>query len=621
MENRKQNRQQKNKSNKSNNRKSRARKKRWVTPVIITLVAVACGAGFGYWFYVHLDYQKDVDMASYEGYEFSQLDFLSRKEAIIKDTVETENNGSDTQVNPEYENIAIENDEWNNKFHELLTQPINRPFFHLINLFGKQTIYKAVANLASMSQIERVQFPVWGEQNGKGDIKFYEGVYDAATNTWQAEIPVKEHQESGQYQADLLITKKSGKVEQVKLGEFNVSEPTIQASIDVSRANMGQFEVNVEVNSKADVEKLSIPIWSKEDQSDLKWYDGVRQSANTYKVHVDYEDFDYSNGLYTASAYYTGVNGLTAHSAAGTAEINMSHPVRIRVLNNTALFKDRQLTEKVKDISANSMAYVQAIVFNANQKVYKTSEGYVSSENVDISEMSADLRYVSHRGNHQEAPENSIPAFQKATAWGIETDIWLTKDKKWVVMHDGTVDRMTNGTGKISEMTLEQIRKLRIDTGSNKDSYDQSQLVVPTLEEYLGVMVNKQSVPFIEIKATNLASSDYSNLISLINQYGLSETAVVISFDFQNLVEVKKLAPQMQVQLLGETLTDDVIDKVVSLGVNAGLDIRYDGAITKVDLIVKAQSKGLAVHLWGVPQSEFKNMEALGIDNLTTDFD
>lgn len=615
------NRTEKRQENKKRKKNKREEKKKWVKPLIVAVAIAVCGVGAGYLFYFNLDYQKDADPSSYEGYEFSQLDFLSRKTPIAMEPTQEEVGDAEVQINPKYSNIALRAEEWSNQIKELLTVPSSRPFFYLRDVFGKQTVYKVIADLASINHIERVQFPAWGEKDGNRDVKFYEGTYDSATDTWQAEIPVKEHQESGRYQTDLLITKKSGKIEQVKLGEFNISEPTIQASIDGSRVDKGQFEVNIAVESKSDVEKLSVPIWSKEDQSDLKWYDAVRQGANSYKVHVDYEDFSYGNGLYTASAYFTGRNGLTAHSSAGTAEINMSHPVRIRVLNNTSLFQDRRLTQKIKDISANSMAYVQAVVFNSDQKVYKTNEGYVSSADIDVSEMSADIKYVSHRGNHQEAPENSLPAFQKATAWGIETDVWLTKDKKWVVMHDGTVDRMTNGTGKISDMTLEQIRKLRIDTGSNKGSYDQSQLVVPTLEEYLTIMANKQSIPFIEIKETNVAGSDYDNLINTISQYGLLETSVVISFDYNNLVEVKKRTPQMQVQLLGEVLTDDVINKVSSLGVNAGLDIRYDGAISKVDLIVKAQAKGLAVHLWGVPQSEFKKMEALGIDNLTTDFD
>ncbi|MFD1900070.1 glycerophosphodiester phosphodiesterase family protein [Enterococcus termitis] len=122
----------------------------------------------------------------------------------------------------------------------------------------------------------------------------------------------------------------------------------------------------------------------------------------------------------------------------------------------------------------------------------------------------------------------------------FETDIRLTKDKKWVVMHDQTVDRMTNGKGKVSDLTLAQINALRIDQGANKESYSSEQLVIPTLEDFLGIMSTKQSIPFIEIKASKVDGADYDNLVNLINYYGITNTAVVISFDYNHLVEIKK---------------------------------------------------------------------------------
>ncbi|HGF8182654.1 TPA: glycerophosphodiester phosphodiesterase family protein, partial [Enterococcus faecium] len=64
------------------------------------------------------------------------------------------------------------------------------------------------------------------------------------------------------------------------------------------------------------------------------------------------------------------------------------------------------------------------------------------------------LTWIAHRGNNSTAPENSIVAFENVYRHqAIETDIQLTSDNRWVVMHDETVDRTTNGTGKISDMT------------------------------------------------------------------------------------------------------------------------------------------------------------------------
>lgn len=93
-----------------------------------------------------------------------------------------------------------------------------------------------------------------------------------------------------------------------------------------------------------------------------------------------------------------------------------------------------------------------------------------------------------HRGAMETHPENTIPAFREAVKAGahmIEFDVQLTKDNELVVMHDATVDRTTNGTGKVSEMTFAEIRKL--DAGSWK-SEEFAGLQVPTFREVLAEM-------------------------------------------------------------------------------------------------------------------------------------
>lgn len=83
---------------------------------------------------------------------------------------------------------------------------------------------------------------------------------------------------------------------------------------------------------------------------------------------------------------------------------------------------------------------------------------------------------VAHRGQSGIYPENTLLAFQKAVALGVdmvEFDVWPTKDEHPVVMHDPTVDRTTNGKGKITEMTLDQIKALDAGRGER----------VPTMRE------------------------------------------------------------------------------------------------------------------------------------------
>ncbi|UZR97754.1 glycerophosphodiester phosphodiesterase [Chondrinema litorale] len=93
-----------------------------------------------------------------------------------------------------------------------------------------------------------------------------------------------------------------------------------------------------------------------------------------------------------------------------------------------------------------------------------------------------------HRGAMDTHPENTIPAFKAAIEAGaqmIEFDVWLTKDNKMVIIHDETVDRTTNGTGEVSSLTFEEIRKL--DAGSWKLE-EFSGVQIPTLEEVLDIM-------------------------------------------------------------------------------------------------------------------------------------
>jgi len=93
-----------------------------------------------------------------------------------------------------------------------------------------------------------------------------------------------------------------------------------------------------------------------------------------------------------------------------------------------------------------------------------------------------------HRGAMETHPENTIPAFRAAIDAGaqmIEFDVWLTKDNQMVIIHDPTVDRTTNGTGKVTDLTLEEIKKL--DAGSWK-SPEFTGEKIPALEETLAIM-------------------------------------------------------------------------------------------------------------------------------------
>ena len=91
---------------------------------------------------------------------------------------------------------------------------------------------------------------------------------------------------------------------------------------------------------------------------------------------------------------------------------------------------------------------------------------------------------AAHRADWKYAPENSLQSLKNAIFFGadiIETDVRQTRDGQFVMMHDATVDRMTYGSGCIADMTLEEIRKLRLKTNWGQST----QYPVATLEEYI----------------------------------------------------------------------------------------------------------------------------------------
>jgi glycerophosphoryl diester phosphodiesterase len=132
-------------------------------------------------------------------------------------------------------------------------------------------------------------------------------------------------------------------------------------------------------------------------------------------------------------------------------------------------------------------------------------------------------KLIAHMGYHATAPENTTEAYKEAGKmgfWGIESDVQQTSDGYYVMMHDSTVDRTTNGSGAISSMTLAEIRALHI-----KDRPD---LQVPTFEEYLSICKRYGCVPNIELKGTiTNTKASYEKIIGIVKQYAFSDKSVI----------------------------------------------------------------------------------------------
>ena len=112
------------------------------------------------------------------------------------------------------------------------------------------------------------------------------------------------------------------------------------------------------------------------------------------------------------------------------------------------------------------------------------------------------ISWQAHRGYLDIRPENTLDAFEASAIHGanrIETDLRVTKDGELVLLHDSKVDSMTNGSGKVSSMTLEQIRALQINNGNGLELCNDKR--IPLLREYLAICRRYNVIANIELKS------------------------------------------------------------------------------------------------------------------------
>ncbi|MBI1389499.1 MAG: hypothetical protein GC154_13735 [bacterium] len=143
---------------------------------------------------------------------------------------------------------------------------------------------------------------------------------------------------------------------------------------------------------------------------------------------------------------------------------------------------------------------------------------------------------VGHRGHVKYAPENTIPAFAKGVELGVdlyEIDVRQTRDGEMVIMHDSTVDRTTDGSGPVSEMTLAEIKKLDAGSWFGKEFAGTR---VPTLREALRFLKSHGKKPDIDFKA-----GDPEKLVGILRDEGFLDEITCYCGDWNLMAETKKL--------------------------------------------------------------------------------
>lgn len=225
---------------------------------------------------------------------------------------------------------------------------------------------------------------------------------------------------------------------------------------------------------------------------------------------------------------------------------------------------------------------------------------------------------LGHRGAKGHAPENTLPSFYKAIELGatmFELDIHLSRDGELVVMHDKTVDRTTNGAGKVADLTWDEIK--RLDAGSWYGE-EFAGTRVPRLEDVFEAVADKILID-VEIKAGDgLYHGIVDRLVDLIKGTGLVERVLITSFHTEYLKEAREKLPGAQLGLIYEKPRENAISEAVSKGWQVlHPHLRW---VTK-EWVDEAHANGLIVRGWNPNEVEpMRRLIEAGVDGVGTDY-
>jgi glycerophosphoryl diester phosphodiesterase len=233
---------------------------------------------------------------------------------------------------------------------------------------------------------------------------------------------------------------------------------------------------------------------------------------------------------------------------------------------------------------------------------------------------------IAHRGGGKLAPEETLPAFENAAGLGadvLELDVHSTADGEVVCLHDDTVDRTTDGSGAVHDLTLAELQALDAgyefspDDGATFPFRGQG-IRVPTLAEVLAA--HPDAWWSIEIKQSSPSIVD--SVLAVIDEANATERVVVVAFADQVVLDIRAKRPDVLTGMpLGEMAT--------FLGLSAETEGDYEPPTRIVqppsngvnaELVARANRLGLRLHAWTVNDKvEMEELLALGTHGIMTD--
>ena len=233
-----------------------------------------------------------------------------------------------------------------------------------------------------------------------------------------------------------------------------------------------------------------------------------------------------------------------------------------------------------------------------------------------ISFQKGNVRMVAHRGVSGLEKENTNAAFIVAanrSYFGIETDVHLTSDGKFVIIHDDDTNRVGGVDLSVEGSDYDTLRNLTLLPMEGRTS--RSDIRIPNMEEYFDICSNYDKYSVFELK-NHMPEEKVVEIVEKIRELGWLDHTIFISFDFENLTYVRKHYPDQACQyLIMDVFPDDLIDNLAKY--HFALDVEYH--LLNEERVKALKEKDILINCWTVNDPKDGEMLAkMGVDFITT---
>ncbi len=224
-------------------------------------------------------------------------------------------------------------------------------------------------------------------------------------------------------------------------------------------------------------------------------------------------------------------------------------------------------------------------------------------------------QFIAHRGLSGIERENTNLAFVAAgnrSYYGIETDVYHTPDKRFILLHDGTTGRVAKEDLAVWEHNFDRLRQVCL---TDRDgSCDRIDIRMPSVEEYFGICRKYDKISVLELKS-RFPKEEIAQMLQMAKDLGQYENLIIISFNLDNLTRTREVDPDIRIQYLLDHWDDGAMGVMKMYGLD--LDIHY-GSLTE-SRIADCHDNGIKVNCWTVDDPEAaKNLIGWGVDYITT---